>query len=73
MKRKRKKVVEACICENLVYFTLFLRQLKTTDKHDNSTTMSEPVCFTEENTDKNLSTNNKYEDEVKLVDSNSLS
>ena len=42
--------------------------------------MSEPVHFTEgntnefrENTDENLSTDDEYEDEVTLVDSNSLS
>ena len=60
------------------FYSSFLRQPETTDEHDNSATTSEPVCFTEENadefrenTDENLLT--EYEDEITLVDSNSLS
>ena len=56
-----------------LFYSSFLRQPETTDKLDTSATTSEPVCFTEENTDKNLWTNDEYKDEVTLVNSNSLS
>ena len=62
------------------FYSSFLRQPETTNKHDTFVTTSKPVCFTEEktnkfreHTDKTLLTNDKYEDEVTLVDSNSLS
>ena len=79
MKYYIKVQVIYCIL-TFLFYSSFLRQPETTDKLDTSATTSQPVCFTEENTDefrentdKNLSTNDEYKDEVTLVDSNSLS
>ena len=79
MKYYIKVKVIYCIL-TFLFYSSFLRQPETTDKLDTSATTSQPVCFTEENTDefrentdKNLSTNDEYKDEVTLVDSNSLS